>query len=218
MPDVEGNVLAFFESLFSDGRPELRTAAPPPEGELDDAVQLIISEERRQRRTLAGSPPEPEAAAIRWGAAMTYRAAQFLAYRDLPAQLIARELSTPCPSPSSAAVCYGVDLTFRFLPDLARLARAASPDDPLSLQLKTWSEAWPLSSVGMPGIEPGSIEDFIGQPALRMLYVDRIMATGDVGRLRDERVVSAVRAALGEFPQLAPRIAAALQTQASEPS
>lgn len=212
MPAVEENVQSFFESLFSDGRPELRTGAPPADDELDAAVRLILSEERRQRNTLAGSPPTPDAAAVRWGAALTYRAAQFLAYRDLPAELIARELTLPCPSPASAAVIYGVDLTFRFLPDLARLARAASPDDPLSLQLKTWAVAWPLSSVGMPGIEPGSIEDFIEQPALRMLYVDRIMATGDVGRLRDERVASAVRAALGEFPQLAPRIAAALQT------
>ena len=41
------------------------------------------------------------------------------------------QLSVPCPQKASPAVCYSVDLTFRFLPDLTRLARAASEDDPL---------------------------------------------------------------------------------------
>lgn len=218
MPVVADNVRSFFESLYDDGRPELRTAAPPPDEEMDAAVRCILGEERRQRRSLAGVPPQPDEAAVRWGAEMTYRAAQFLAYRDLPAELIGRQLTAACPARPSPAVCYGVDLTFRFLPDLARLVRTVSPEDPLSAQVKSWAQEWPLSSVGVPGIEPGSVEDFIGDAALRMLYVDRIMAAGDVSRLCDERVAAAVSAALGEFPQLSPRIAAALQRPKLEPS
>ena len=117
---------------------------------------------------------------------------------------ITKRLTRPCPERPSRVVCYSVDLTFRFLPDLARIARAASEDDPLVKHLLQWASDWPLSSVGIKGIEHIDVEPFIHDRCLRTMYVDRIVAQTDTSRLKDERTVEALREAIGGFPELAP--------------
>jgi hypothetical protein len=72
---------------------------------------------------------------------------------------------------------------------------------------------WPLSSVGIPGIGPAEIDVLAGHPCLLKMYVDRIIARRDVGRCCDPRIGHEVRKALGLFPQLAPEIAAAVETE-----
>ena len=55
------------------------------------------------------------------------------------------------------------------------------------------------------------VDDIADHPALLQLYGDRVVATGDVSRLADARVRDAVQANLGMYPQLAPKIDAALK-------
>jgi hypothetical protein len=203
----------FFESLFAEGRVRLSAAAPPSPADVSTAAEWILAFEPDYRRTLAGTPPAPDAAAVGWAARVFFRAAQLLVARNIGAEQVLADLSVPCPARPEPAVCYGVDLTWRFLPDLVRLARAASQNDPLVERLLAWCGEWPLSSVGVPGVTAGPLDGFISDPALRMLYVDRIMAAGDVSRLNDPRVREAARSALGAFPQLAPATAAALASE-----
>lgn len=197
----------FFETLLTEGHARLATAEAAASHEVEQAVSLILAHEVELRLTLAGEPPIPNAVAVRWGATMFSRAAQFLAYRELDRVQLERELSAPCPEAPCPEVCYGVDLAFRFLPDLVRLARAASADDPLVGRLMAWAGAWPLSSVSISGVAVGSLDGFIEHPTLRMLYVDRILAAKDLSRLDDERVREAARACLGAHTVLAPEVA-----------
>ena len=99
-----------------------------------------------------------------------------------------------------------MDLSLRFLPDVMRMARAANAQDPLVEYLLAWAADWPLSSVGITGVNAGSIDPFIDDASLRALYVDRIIAANDQSRLADARAADAVRAALGGFRELSPAI------------
>ena len=67
---------------------------------------------------------------------------------------------------------------------------------------------WPLSSVGIEGLENLQID--FKHPGLRRLYADRIVTTGDKSRLGDARLDDLLRADLGFHRELAPAIAAQL--------
>lgn len=206
----------FYAALITDGVLMLRSEAPASAEELDAATAYLVDHERTYRLSLAGSPPSPTESAVRWAAGAFYRASQFLVYRDLNEDALRRDLSAACPERANAAVCYSVDLVFRFLPELIRLARAASENDPLTQQLMTWAREWPLSSVGVKDVPDVRVDAFIDDPSLRTLYMDRIIATGDVSRLEDGRVREVARRALGAFPELAPKIAAALERETEQ--
>jgi hypothetical protein len=136
----------------------------------------------------------------------------------MEAAAVHESLSSPCPEKPSPAVCYSVDLSFRYLPDLLSLAKGIAPADPLVTGLTGLARAWPLSSVGVLGIEgPVDVRPFIADPSLRQLYVDRIIDKADASRLGDPQIVDLVREALGDFPDLAPKLAPALQQQGTQP-
>ena len=97
-----------------------------------------------------------------------------------------------------------MDLFFRHLPDLLAWAQRVAANDPLVAALRRLAEEWPLSSVGIANIAPGSIDPFIAHAGLRRLYADRIIARRDSSRLADARTAEAVRSALGAHPELAP--------------
>ena len=149
----------FLTSLLNDRRarvdpiydPENRLLAEDP-GDLDSAFDLLSQFESEYRTDLPGQPPPVDRASALWGATNVYRACSLLAYRAYDVEQVEIALNVPCPESQSPQTVYSVDLTFRFLPDLVRLARAASPDDPLVHLLLRWAQQWPLSSVGISGI------------------------------------------------------------------
>jgi hypothetical protein len=199
-------LVQFTQALWSGGDLVLTTNVPPDASELSDGLQLLRRLETDYRRGLPGEAPAVSTRSAEWALRGLYRACQFLIYRELPEDLLRSDLGLPCPEPASPIVCYSVDLSFRFLPDLIRFARAASVDDPLVECLQKWAAAWPLSSVGIPDVTPGSVDGFIDDSSLRTLYVDRILATQDQSRLTDARSAAAVRVALGGFRDLSPTI------------
>jgi hypothetical protein len=97
------------------------------------------------------------------------------------------------------------------------LVERLAADDPLADYLRQIGAEWPLSSVGVKGLSIASIDPFIDQPGLRQLYVDRILATGDTGRLSDARVALAARTALGAHAGLSPAVASELGIVAGMP-
>lgn len=200
----------FLTALLADGRVTVAkvvdnngTLLPISTEDAEQAALLLTDFESQYRDELSGHPPRLSMRSMIWSASTVYRASSFLTFRDVNHETIAAAFSGACPEQNSPEVCYSVDLTLRFLPDLIRLARAASPDDPLVDHLKKLACEWPLSSVGVK--DPGALSEltFLGNHCLKQMYVDRIIAARDRSRLTNPIVVEAVQAAIGIHRELA---------------
>lgn len=201
----------FLQALFEHGR--VRVGSPDDAISTSDgasAAAILAERHAAERVEFPGEIPPLDLAASRWAAEQFYRACQFAVYRDADADKIAAMLSSPCPMAPAASRHVSVDLTFCFLPDLHRLASAASKDDPLCERLRGWAAEWPLSSVGMPNVNPADLGDVLQHAGLRRRYVDRIIARRDRSRLNEPRVREAVEAALGAYGELAAELAGEL--------
>jgi hypothetical protein len=172
----------------------------------------LVSFELRYRDMLPGTPPALCLPAARYGATMLYQVCRFLVHRDLGAEAMECAFRDPLRERPCPSVHYSVDLSLRFLPDVERLTREKAPDDPMLAEVTKLANQWPLSSVGIPGLADVVVDTFVTDPCLRRLYVDRIIDSADVSRLRDNRIRDDVAAALGAHPELAPPIAQALDT------
>jgi hypothetical protein len=201
----------FLRALTEHGR--VRVAALKKQtSEVDDPdIDVVLREwDAVNRAEFPGAAPPLAPPVARWALEQFYRACQFAVYREAGAADIAA-LAIPCPSAPAAARHYSVDLVFRFLPDLFRLTKAAAEGDPLCDHVRRWAAEWPLSSVGIAGVNPIDVSPVCEDRGLLQQYVDRVIARRDVSRLADARVRAAVRAALGHFDDLAPPLAAALK-------
>lgn len=207
----------FLYELFEHGR--VRVGAPG-EGvsgaEWANANEILAERHAADGAEFPSNIPPLSPLAARWAAEQFYKACQFAVYRDAGPEKIAAALAAPCPAAPTASRHASVDLVFRFLPDLYRLAHAASPGDPLCERLRAWAADWPCSSVGIGQVNASNVDDVLGHAGLRTLYVDRIIARRDRSRLRDPPVRQAVLAALGSYCELAADLAGAL-TNGEEP-
>jgi hypothetical protein len=206
---------AFFRALVDTGRVGVDPYRPTiPRDEWTETDSLLREYDATRRRDFPGDAPPLVVDVAWWATEQFYRACQFAVYRDLDAQALTAVLSVDCPAAEPAARHYTVDLVYRFLPDLLRLAKSAAEADPLCDRLREWAAQWPLSSVGAGGIkqiDPEALAVVCEHPGLLRVYVDRILATGDVSRLAEPRVRAAVQVALGMHGELAPTIFAALK-------
>ena len=203
----------FLRDLFEHGRLKVE----PPRGKLSAeeraaAEHALTEQETLLRQEFPSLPPPLDLPAAMWAAEMFWRACQLAVYRELDAAAIEELLSAPCPPCSPASGHWSVDLVFRFLPDLARHAARAAEGDPLVVRLRDWAANWPLSSVGMAGIEPRRVADLATDRGLVQLYVDRILAKKDWSRLAEPAVQAAVRSSLGAHQNLWPELASHLPT------
>jgi hypothetical protein len=204
------SALPFVDALLESGRVRVPSSRAAP-ADLEAAVAALDHE---VRPGLAFEAPALDAAVASWALTILYRGCQSLVYRDIDADAVRDALSQPCPAAEpSPSVCYSADLAFRYLPDLLALARGVAADDPLVTGLTELARRWPLSSVGVKGLEGPDVSSFVGDPALLQLYVDRIIERADQSRLTEPRVNEAVRTALGGYPELAPAIPAAFIAQ-----
>lgn len=207
LPAPRSDLARFLVSLADQGHAVV--GATPPEFDAAEAVPVlrIIAARASDAMSLPPPPLDPDAAV--WAAHRLYLLAQAVAVPDLDAAPVVAACHEPCPSPRSPATDWSVDLTFRHLPALIRLARLRSLADPILLPMLELARDWPLSSVGSTEI-PGSLDSFVGHPALLRLYADRVLAEGDPSRLGDSRVASRLQADLGLHTELAPRFASRL--------
>jgi hypothetical protein len=199
-------IVEFCEALFSEGAVRLADSNPAAAEDIDNAARFILQAEVELREHLPGKPPEADPAAVEWVTGMFHRASQLLVYRELGEELVTKDLSVPGPDPGSTNAIYSVDLVFRFLPDLWRIAHAASADDPLVKRLAEWSQTWPLSGIGIPHDGPRAIDAILQHSCLRRMLVDRVIEKQAAHLLADARVRELVRAALGSHAHLAPEI------------
>jgi len=176
---------------------------PLPEKELESTTAVLRTIDSIARRELAFEAPQLDLPLALWAAERLYRGCQFIVHREADELHVREEIGRSPPTTAAGpAAAYSVDLSLRHLPGLMALCRSITPTDPLLEALLTLGNRWPLSSVGIEGATPASIDDIINNPTLRQLYVDRIIARGDTSRLCDPRVNRAVRAARGIYGDL----------------
>ena len=208
-PDAAASDLALFlKSLAEDGRAVVSSG--PLTNDTDDTLCVLRQMDEFARNELALDVSQLSAAAALWAARLFYQLCQFTVCRDLGEEQIAAACSLPCPEPRGPEVDWSVDLALRHLPKLFQLARHLSNADPLVAQMKKMAVAWPLSSVGIPELGAMQLDSFIGHPALRRLYADRIIVAADAARLGDARIDDLLRADLGIHHDLASAIATKL--------
>lgn len=205
---MPSDLARFLDALADDGQVRVSREAPNAGGQ--DAELALRAWDQTVRTDWPGTAPALEVEVALCTANVLYRACQLLVYRDSPAELVQQAFAAPLARRRDARTAYAVDLTLRFLPSLFGMARAASPGDPLTAALLELGGQWPLSSVGMPGVEPGAIDAILADPGLRQVYVDRIIERGDASRLNDPRVALAVRETIGDHPALAGKLEAVL--------
>lgn len=199
----------FLAELFRSSRVWVAPLEELTPHEREAAARILAEFEQNSRAELPLTAPQISDEAALWAAERFYRACQCLVFRDLGPAAIEAELAQAYPgNVQPANLTYSVDLTWRFLPDLLKLASGLAGDDPLVTHLRRWAMEWPLSSVGVPELDSVDVSGFIDDPCLRAVYIDRIVARRDVSRIKETRVREAVREALGAFPELAPEISA----------
>lgn len=208
-------IATFLHALFAEGRVRVPFQANLGPEDMRAADLVLVETERQYRQELPGTPPGLAIESARWAAVMFFRACQFVAFRDLGEEEMDRAFQPECPGGNAPETHYSVDLTFRYLPDLLRLARSPAEGDPLMKRLRHWADRWPLSSVGVSRTQPGPVEAVVRHPSLLCLYGDRVITSNDVSRLVDSRVRQRVAESLGAFPELAPAIAAAMKPPCS---
>lgn len=177
-----------------------------------------------ERAALPGTPPTVSDTAALWGLTATFTACSLIVHRQHTVETFSSQFECSQLGVLSPSIVYSVDLTFRFLPDVHRLAMSLAESDPLCDVLEELGRQWPLSSVGMGFRE---LKDApIQYPAdhlaawwhdacLRQLYLDRIADRGELNRLDDGRVAEAMRGVIGIHQELSPKIAAALKSTGS---
>jgi len=207
-PSDSSELALFLKALAEEGRAVvLRT---PLASRSADAIEVLRQLDCIAREELGAELPHFSPEAALWAARLVYHLCQFTVCRDIGAEQIGAVCREACPVARSPETDWSADLTLRHLPKLFQLARHLSEGDPLVQELKQIASAWPLSSVGIAGLEDLSLKSFIEHPALRRVYVDRLVAAEDISRLNDSRVSDLLRADLGIHHELAPTFASKL--------
>jgi hypothetical protein len=209
-------VAQFLSDLFETGR--VSVFIDLPAGLEEDVDEVLVSAEKVAAGNLAGGSPSFDLVCARWAAQIFYGACHFLVCRDVNPETVEAFFKQPCPGAHSPQTDYSADLVFRYLPDLVGMTRAVASGDPLLQQLLTLGKEWPLSSVGVSGIEAVDPTAFIEHPSLCQLYIDRIIARADVSRLGNPQIDLGVREALGDYPELSESISKHLKVSEPAPS
>lgn len=200
----------FLTTLFESGSVQVPQVREISRGEREEASRVMGEFERGYRLSLAGAPPAFALDIACHAAETMYRLCQCLVYRELEPHTVLSPHTLAHEGPRTPADHYSADLVFRFLPDVWRLAKDASENDPLLALILSLGSRWPLSSVGIPGLAEVTIERFVGDRCLLRLYVDRIIKRRDRSRLGDRRVREMVQTAVGAHPDLAGELTAAI--------
>lgn len=200
-----GALSAFIRSLGDSGRVTVRLA-PLPIGERVPA-SIIEGLDARAREEVGGVLPMLDVDAAAWSARLLHDLCQCAACRDLGEGTLARIKESRPPGVPGPERVWSVDLFLRHLPGLWRWARHQDPLDPLTRVLVELGNRWPLSSVGIEGCAVVDLFGLDQDRALMRLYVDRIEASLDLGRLAHPMVEALVRADLVVHRELSPVLA-----------
>ncbi len=185
--------------LWRTGRLVAEHPVAAIEPERNALIGWLLKAEAEYRLQLPSAPPPLDVASAIWAAQQFYRASQLLVHRELGEELIQSGLETEpleaampsnnTASDAIASIHYSVDLHFRFLPDLRRLAKAASSSDPILLKIDAWAEQWPLSAARMqnPIVSQEKLEPILLNRCLRIMYIERVLDRSPISQMEMDR-------------------------------
>ena len=206
---------SFLRGLFENGSIEIGTdldGVISVDSQDPDVIAILEDRSATIAATLPPPTPPVDIDVASWAARVFYLATFVYVNREVDVKIVEESIAEQPHSNDPNAAAFGAELIFAFAPDLLRMARATASADPLVKVLVDMLGEWPLSSVGVNGSETkdGDEMSFFDHPALRALYIDRIIARKDISRLERPEVKQAVRAAVGNYPELAPELARAI--------
>jgi MoxR-vWA-beta-propeller ternary system domain bpX4 len=215
-------LVAFLNTLSATGVAEPQRGAMPEDTEDESDVILWLELARRDaaRAFPGGAPPAVHPAAGLWAARWLYGAAQALVDRTLSADAVAERLALPVAHqwPDAAEVHFTVWLVLQPLAALWRGSRVLADGDVLSTCLEAVARRWPLMAPGIELRPPADAGPLRQWPTLWRLYVDRVIASGEVSALADPATADGVGEALGAHGSaLAPAFAFALESALAMP-
>lgn len=140
--------------------------------------------------------PAFDASSALWAAQFLYHTAQLALLREFDEAVIGQCLPD-FAGESIPEVIYSADLTFRYLPDLLRLAKGLAPGDALVARLRAVARQWPFSFVGTALDATAAEAAVLAHPALRLAYLNRIIRLKDRARAGQPHLAPLVQAALG---------------------
>jgi hypothetical protein len=200
----------FLQSLMADGEARVLAPGDPPDDvEWDSALEAV---ESSWRLHVPSPVPDFHLPTARWAGRILYRFCQFLLWRDAGEEVVRKALAVPAPGGvENASRLYSADLCLRFLPSLLKVASRLSPEDVLVHEMRRLAREWPLSSAGVPALDPPpDLSAVMAHPGLRCLFTERIIAAGDRSLVNDPAAANAVREAIGAHSELAPAFSASL--------
>jgi hypothetical protein len=189
----------FLTNLTQEGSAHLEGDILPFEpDDLTNAVGFLHAMYEYDALDMPHTPPQYLGAAGLWAAQFFYHALQCTVMRNLDDEAVENLLKDYAEDITPEAI-YSVDLTFRYLPDLFKLAKGLAPDDVLVQILKKNALIWNFSSVGMDLGNDVSHGIVLEHPSLRIAYVDRIIQAKDIKRAHSDAIKELVQAALGNY-------------------
>lgn len=158
---------------------------------------------------LPGPPLPFHPQAAWWGALLLFRAACLVAFREIgESDIIGLLQREPMPDAAEPAAHFSADLCLRHWPDLYRMARARSEDDPLVKAMHDLTKSLPLSAPGMHlAVAPPD------HPGLRLIFAERALERADTTCLALPEIARLVRSKLGAY---APELGRGLLSSATE--
>ncbi|MES2924613.1 MAG: hypothetical protein V4819_23875 [Verrucomicrobiota bacterium] len=198
----------FLQTLHDSGRAELA----PGSDDLAAAVRLAGKDPDELRKIgrmlkdwhadavmdLPGPALEFHPKSAVWGAILLFRAACLATFRDIGETEIHELLQRdPLPDGSNPAAHFSADLCLRHWPDLYRMARARSEDDPLVKVMHELAATFPLSSLGMN--LPAANNLLPPHPGLLQFFAERALERADHTGLADPEIGTLVRLKLGAY-------------------
>lgn len=192
------NLTHFITGLLEHGKVVTeKDLFPFDENDCREAEAKLLRFYERDRYNMPATVPAFDPEAARWAATYLYRTIQFMMMRDLGPELLEEHLQE-YDKPLDATVMYSADLMLRFLPDVYKLARGLSPDDPLVMRMKTTAALFPLSSVSIEIPDDTDLRVVMNHESLRLAYTDRIIRHKNYQRVCTDELREAVKTALGD--------------------
>lgn len=169
----------FIQSLITQGQVSVSGKLEPfDEADIEAAKKILHQYYTEDVLELAGTPPEYDEAAAVWAACYLHQAVQLTMLRAANESEVL-QLLQPYDGQITAAAVYAADLTLRYIPSLFELVKGLAPADILVQQLAHIASQWPLSAAGIKVNGFQNRDIVLSSPALRQLYIDRIIFAKD---------------------------------------
>jgi len=169
----------FIQSLITEGQVSVSGKMQPfDDTDIEAAKKILHQYYTEDVLELAGTPPEYDEAAAVWAACYLYKAVQLTMLRDANEEEVLQQLQH-YKGEITIAAAYAADLMLRYIPSLFELVKGLAPADILVQQLEHTASQWPLSSAGIKVNGRQNRDIVLSSPALRQLYIDRIIFMKD---------------------------------------